>query len=289
LNYDFKTLIEKKNLGNISWMKHRYKDRFFSDPFVLNVVKDDLVILAEEFIFSKNKGTIVKLIIDRYTKKLKYKIQLLELNTHLSYPLVFRLGNDIYICPENSQAGKLTLYLYDQYSEKLIPVKALINEPLLDATLFYYENKYWIIASKLNDLNNKLYVYYSSSIDGKYSLIKRPPDVFDRGCIRSAGNIIFYKNKLYRPAQVNINRYGEGIGINEIENMTEDSYKEKCVFKIFPNSFKYNLGLHTINFFEDICVVDGCGYLYPLIGRMMKLAKRLIKSSMLCNGGKNQL
>ena len=41
------------------------------------------------------------------------------------------------------------------------------------------------------------------------------------------------------------------------------------------NSFKYNLGLHTLNFQDDLCVLDGYGYLYPITGRVLNLLQKV--------------
>jgi len=72
-------------------------------------------------------------------------------------------------------------------------------------------------------------------------------------------------------------RYGSGISIQKIEMISEDNYKEHTLFQIHPSSFKYNLGIHTINFFENGCVIDGYGYLYPIIGRILKIIRRILK------------
>ena len=54
----------------IRWMKHRYKDRFFADPFLHHQDESHYYILAEELIFAKRKGTIVLLKVNKRTMKL---------------------------------------------------------------------------------------------------------------------------------------------------------------------------------------------------------------------------
>jgi len=76
-------------------------------------------------------------------------------------------------------------------------------------------------------------------------------------------------------------RYGSGISIQKIEMISENNYKEHTLFQIHPSSFEYNLGIHTINFFENGCVIDGCGYLYPLCGRILKYFIK-IKNKITC-------
>ena len=54
----------------IRWVRHRYIDRFFADPFLYKVDAENYYILAEELIFSKGKGTIVLLTVDKKTMRL---------------------------------------------------------------------------------------------------------------------------------------------------------------------------------------------------------------------------
>lgn len=35
--YTPEKLMDKKELPNIQWMRHPYKDRFFADPFILKI------------------------------------------------------------------------------------------------------------------------------------------------------------------------------------------------------------------------------------------------------------
>lgn len=262
-------VFKRQALSKVKWMKHSYKDRFFADPFVLKTTSDLIIVLAEELIFSENKGRIVKLVVDKITKRLLERIVVLELDTHLSYPAIFRDGDLIYIYPENSASGELKIYSYDDANSNINLVKILIKEPLADSTIINWNEKYWIVATKAPNKQNKAYLYLSNSFDGEYIMFRQAPIVSDRGCARPAGDFIKYNNELYRPAQDCIYRYGSGIVMQKINVMSDNSYSEKTMFKIFPNSFKYNLGLHTINFYEGGCVIDGCGYLYPFMGRVL--------------------
>jgi hypothetical protein len=33
----------------VNWMKHSYKDRWFADPFILDVTDDEIIVLVEEW------------------------------------------------------------------------------------------------------------------------------------------------------------------------------------------------------------------------------------------------
>lgn len=58
-NQDFLSEFRKVKKGGVLtlhtiWMKHHRLGSFFADPFIYNVDADKAVILAEEFIFSRN-------------------------------------------------------------------------------------------------------------------------------------------------------------------------------------------------------------------------------------------
>lgn len=46
------------------------------------------------------------------------------------------------------------------------------------------------------------------------------------------------------------------------------SCSETMFMSITPCSWRYNLGMHTLNFGKSVCVVDGYGYLHPILGRL---------------------
>ena len=58
-------------------------------------------------------------------------------------------------------------------------------------------------------------------------------------------------------------------------NLGNIIYKETEYCRIDPLSFKYSRGVHTINFHEGLCVVDGYGYLYQVLGRLFNILKKV--------------
>lgn len=263
------SFFKKKYLGKIQWLKHKYKDRFFADPFVLSITDNTIEILAEEYLFSQEKGRIVQLSIDKKSFRLLKNIVIIEAPYHLSYPAVYFLENKIYIFPESSVSGALWYYYYDENKSVAIPVNVLIKEPLIDATICFFKGKYWLIGSKIIRAKVHTYLYVADNLFGNYSQVSEI--LPNEGSGRSAGHIFYDGKNLYRPSQLCKNRYGEGIIINLIEDINYNGLIERPLFSILPKSFRYNLGLHTINFFEGGCVLDGCGYLFPIMGRQLNL------------------
>ena len=74
-----------------------------------------------------------------------------------------------------------------------------------------------------------------------------------QGSERNAGALISWEGKIYRPSQILEPKYGSGVSINEIVNISQDSYTEKKINAIVPENIagdKYN-GLHTLSILDD--------------------------------------
>lgn len=272
---DAKTFLQNKSVGRIEWLKHPYKDRFFADPFVYKVSADVIIVWAEELLFSVHKGTLVELHIDRRTKILKKRYKLLELDTHLSYPIHIRIDGTTYVYPENSASGQLNLYKYDESSHSLTFHSLLINEALVDASIVYDKTRgqYIVFAAKLPHTHTDLFMYTSKELFGPYR---------NCGCIkrsylgaRPAGDFFEIDGVWYRPGQNCKNNYGAGLEIFRVDSF--EPYVEEKTVSITSSSFRYNLGIHTIGFQGQLCVVDGYGYFAPILGRLLRFLGRLKK------------
>ena len=48
------------------------------------------------------------------------------------------------------------------------------------------------------------------------------------------------------------------------------------VNRFYPNTFKYNQGLHTFNNYKGLIVIDARGFRNPIMGRLLTLLFKLI-------------
>lgn len=268
-------LISTKRLSRIRWMKHPFKDRFFADPFILNVSKDIITILVEECKFEDPKGIIVELDVDRKSMRMLKRTVLLEKNTHLSYPAIIRYEDKIYVYPENGASGQLNIYKYDNATLK-DPI-CILNVAVADSTIVNFDNLFYMVTSHYPNTQNEVFLYASKSPLTLFKLDKDTPIQKDISCSRPAGNWIIVGDNYYRPSQDCKKRYGSAIAVMKV--YPNCNFKEEKLFTLEPNSFRYNRGIHTLNFYNDICVVDGYGYLYPLLGRILNVIIKLINKA----------
>lgn len=241
-------------------MKHLYKDRFFADPFILDIKNDVIEVLVEEFIYKEWKGRITLLTVDRNSFELVSRKVLLDLKTHLSFPFIFRENTQIYVAPENSKSGQFSIYEYDDNKQQLTYVNALVKLPLVDSIIYKYDNQYFILGSIQNgNENRELYLWTSDSLFGIYTpnegiLVKQ-----GYSSSRRAGDIFLSNNELYSASQSCANSYGEKLYINRILKIT--NLKKKVSYHILHNLHMMRVFIHY-NTYKGMCVVDGLSYLF---------------------------
>lgn len=265
-------LIKNKKLPIVRWMKHSYRDRWFADPFILWASDEEIVVFVEECPIDVPKGILCELHIDRRSMRLKERYVLLERETHLSYPAIIEYNGKTYVYPENGASGQLNIYEYDETDHKLINPVCILNEAVADATIMKEGNRFLLIATRFPDTQEKAFFYESSSIFGPFKPIKDIPFKTSKAEARPGGNWMHVYGALYRPAQNCSQVYGGSLKIMYVDLINE---KEQVECELNPQGFKYNLGLHTINFCNGLCVVDGCGYYHPVIARVINKMRGL--------------
>ena len=238
------------------WMKHHYENRWFADPFLLDVTDDAYIVLAEDFEDERGYAVISKLIVDKSSVELKSVTPLLDRGTHLSFPIFIRRGDDIFVYPENGQSGELDLYRYDQQKEELAKVETLMRAPLADAVILDYMGHSLLFATTLPNPNgNKLNIYVKRNTT--YEL--KETILVQGRTARMGGDFFWYDGVLYRPAQDNNECYG---GALILQKVVEE--KGKWTFtdirRLTSPHPQYTTGLHTFNICKGTVVVDIHGY-----------------------------
>lgn len=256
------------NKPKIHWVKKRFNDRWFADPFILDFTLEEIIILAEEYCYDIKRGRIARIVIDRKTYEEKNFEIVLELPTHLSFPFIFRKNGSIYIMPENSASRCSNIYLYDDSERKMTFIKCLINAPLTDATIFKIQQDFFLCSTMIPDPNGmKLSIYKFDTEKNEVGENVTKID-FPRYIARNAGEVFELEGELYRPAQDCTKCYGNGVVLQKVTK-----YGEKWSFEdinsFYPNTFKYNQGIHTLNHYNGLIAIDGRGYRNPILARII--------------------
>jgi hypothetical protein len=237
-------------------------DTFWADPFV---IKEDgrSLIFFEEFKTTNNKAHISLIAIDKTEKPSKPQT-VLEKNYHLSYPFVFKFNDEYYMLPETSANKTVELYKATSFPGKWELAQTLINNIIfIDPTLFFKDGTWWLFGTTqthpFTSTNDQLMLYYSKDLlSSDWNSHPQNPVATDISNCRPAGKIFEKDGKYYRPAQNNASKqYGYAITINEIKILNEHTYKEEKILEISPSKENGLLAVHTLNFSDEITIIDG--------------------------------
>jgi len=236
------------------------KDRFWADPFVLEK-EGRYYIFIEELIFEERKGKISVIEMD---DKGDYGVPktVLEKDYHLSYPFIFEDKNDLFMIPETAQNRTIELYKCIEFPFKWELVNILMDGLYaVDSTVLKHENKYWLFCNiKENEgasSSDELFLFYSEDLFGNnWTSHPKNPIISDIKQSRPAGRIFEDSGSLFRPSQNSAKRYGYGIKINKIIELSSTDYKELTIQDISPNWSKDLLSTHTINNVGKLTIID---------------------------------
>lgn len=267
------------NLGVVTWLDTNGYEKigWYADPFILSINEEEIELLAEEWNYEIGHGILVLLTIAKKTKTIINRQIVLQRDTHLSYPIIMEDQDEIYVYPENSENGCVSIYRYDKTNKMLVDPKVIISKPLLDTQIALIDGIYYAfgveyVTGKQED-TKKLDIFCSNSLLGEYHYLQ---SILNIKCEeRGAGQIFFENNRIVRPAQCCEGGYGKSVIFYEL--IKENGFfKEKELYRLQHNPKEKNCSiLHTYNSVKDLIVIDGFSYKYPRISRAYKLIRRI--------------
>lgn len=265
------------------WLPVKSPTRFFADPFIFRDHAGKINVVYEDYCYNDQYGKLsVSVLDDEFSPVLTKEI--LDTKSHLSYPNVFIHDGKTYIIPEASKGMNLYSYEYDFTRNCLINRKIIIeNQPLLDSTILFHDNKYWLFATHRGpESNNKLYIYHANDWNGPYTPHQANPVKNTLNGSRPAGNFIHTGGEIYRPTQNCSKYYGKSITLNKITLLNELEFSEEPVFELNPpKNTNFNYAIHTINFSDDVIVIDGLRRLFKPMEQIRIFFRKKMKMTKL--------
>ena len=260
---------------NIQWVNNPYKDKWFADPFILDVTDNEIFLLVEEFRYDNPVGRIAKLTVDRKTLDIVNLEIIIDTGSHLSFPNILREDGKIFIYPENSQAGRQDLYEYDCKSSKATFVKTICNDCIWDAVITDLFGKRQMFTAHTSDYFLDIYDW-----DEETSLFVHKQQIESKQKnSRMAGQFFKYKGEIYLPFQNCERTYGGNIDLKKV-TFNNGQFSFETVKKLFSPHKKFNEGLHTLNEYKGVVVIDVIGFNHlagKIISRIVKFVKKLKK------------
>ncbi len=202
--------------------------RFLADPFVFR--HEDLdVCFVEDFDFRTNRGKISVFKISG--NKYEELGSALDEPFHMSYPFIFTVDNELYMCPETGEIREIRLYKCTEFPLRWSFHKTLIKDvSAVDTNIFFFKDRWWLLtnidSSEIGECCSELHIFYSDAFDSDaWTPHAKNPVIFDSERARNGG---FFRDgeKLFRVFQrQGFDQYGESMGIAQIKDLGTETYR----------------------------------------------------------------
>lgn len=267
--------VMNDNPIRVDWLKMPRKG-WFADPFILDVNDKEIQVLVEEMPVGKPcKGVITLLKVNRNTFELISKKIVLEIPTHLSFPCVLRENGRIYVYPESAKSGKLDVYEFDPKTETMTFVKTICDDVVWDSCITDRLGERMLFTGA-HDGDQILDIYRWEASKERFLPWKQ--EVSDNKNVRMGGQLFDYNGEVYYPAQDCNGGYGSALQIKRVK-YSNGQFSFVTVKRITSPHPKMKLGLHTLNEYKGVVVIDVLGYRHPFVGKiidwMVKVKKRI--------------
>ncbi len=168
----------------------------------------------------------------------------------LAAPIILN-SHEVMVFPETGKEGRWGCYRLNVDTNECVLERVMCDKPLVDAVI--YEDH--VFATSFPDSNGKSLGVYEIYENG-FQLVRNI--TFDENVARNAGAFFKIGDKVYRPAQECNEWYGHALSIQEYQQGTFHEVRR------IP-------GLHTLNMFQGVTVVDQKMFprqwIYRLIGK----------------------
>ena len=236
------------------------KGRFLADPFVFEH-DDNNYIFVEDLFFNDNKGriSVIKIDGDNY----EFQGEVIEEDFHLSFPFIFKDGNEIYLIPESHANLDIRLYRCIEFPHKWEFDQTLMKNVSAADTMILNKEGTWFMLTNIcsagsNDHQSELHIFYSDKLKSNSwnPIASGNPVIFNSLKARNGG-LFNHENKIYRVNQAHGQaHYGKSFDINEILCLSKEEYKEKECLSVNANFKDEIISTHSFNANKKVAVVD---------------------------------
>jgi hypothetical protein len=237
------------------------RDQYWADPFLFRK-GEELFLFFENFSYAKNRGRIS---VGRITGEgFEFMGDALVRDYHLSYPFIFKEGDEIYMVPETHKQQRVELWRATEFPLRWeLQATALEGSSAVDTTFLKRDGQWWLFCNIANDSfgdhASELHIF---KIDGPEMGHIQPhglnPVVIDSATARNGGRIFERDGRLFRASQNNsYGVYGYGLNLMEIVALSMTDYREEPYIQITPDFQKGVMACHHFDFSGEDFVVDG--------------------------------
>ncbi len=231
---------------------------FWADPFLWS--RDGKTCcFVEDYVYTTGRGHIAALELgeDGATER----GAALRESFHLSFPFLFEHDGQLFMCPESVEAGQVRLYRCVDFPLGWEPATVLMEIRAADTMIFPHGRRWWMLTSlDRSGVGDYCYELNLFSADNPLSRTWTPhpqnPIRVDSIGGRNAGMTV-RDGTIYRFAQrQGFDRYGEGLMVFEVTELSPSRYSERLVREILPDFGRGLIGLHHMTTDGRHTVID---------------------------------
>ncbi len=253
-------VLETGALAGEPWRVMQDRDlNFAADPFPC-AWREQTGVFYERLDYRKDRGAIYFQAFDEKGPK-GDPAPAIEEPWHLSYPSLIEHEGGLYMLPEASASGAVTLYRCVEFPRRWERVaRPIDNVEAADATIFRHDGRFWmtsVVREGAGGYSDTLTLHYAEDLFGPWRAHARWPALVDSRFARPAGAVARVNGALLRPAQDCSQGYGRRLAIMRIDELTPQTFRQTLVKYVEPGARWPGSRLHTINRCGRLECIDG--------------------------------
>ena len=234
-------------------------DAVWADPHLCEH-NGDMYVFFERMQFHNENAHIAYARLNKEGKLIDTGVALSN-DHHLSFPFVFNHENDMYMIPETASQSKISLYKATHFPDQWALEHVLIkNINAADTILLQHAERWWMFTNcqshRSVDERDELHIFFADTLQGPWQPHALNPVITGVDRSRMAGPIIEEDGNLYRSSQYGAYRYGYGINISRIDELTPCTYKESASWRILPEKGAGWSGCHSFTRAGNLVMID---------------------------------
>jgi hypothetical protein len=214
-------------------------------------VNGGFVFYADPFFASRGDGILVEALCDRTGEGEILLIErdehrrLLAIDGHLSYPCAVEAAGRHLLIPEMAVDYEQKLFAFEEGELRQLPALRFEKPTrLIDPTLVEHDGRLYLFANELSTGASALFLWSAESLDHVFQLHPASPLLITPRGGRMAGNLVRAEGGLIRLGQTFLRRYGDGIVVYEVTELSATRYAEREIGEL---RFGGRNGPHTLN------------------------------------------
>jgi hypothetical protein len=250
----------RRDLGGTPWQVLADPiDHFYADPFAFRWRGKDYLFF-EDLDQKTQKGIISVVEFDEQGRP-GPAIPVLEEPWHLSYPFLIEADGEIWMVPEASLSGEISIYRATRFPFGWEKHSTLVSGiEAADATIIQHAGKYWMFAvtrDGIGGYSDTLCLWSAETLLGPWRPHAANPLLINDRTARPAGNMIWRDGKLLRPVQDCRDGYGAALSLAEVTRLDDERFEQVIVTHLGPGKQWPGRKLHTLSGNGHMEAIDG--------------------------------